>query len=240
MSLLVLVIGAVSLSIVLYLTGRMLVEVLWRLFLAMLLAVFAALMLGSALFDSQENGTALGLICDLLLYPLLVKFVWFLRGPLLRGRSRSHTASGSEKEPIRASDAIETAAGIEGAGELIEAWQRAEALCGQSSLSEARGACARLLAKVQRSQTIDMRLVETASLVRDQIPALVNETIAVVEFSSRDNLREAAEELVRQLQRIGDMAATIASNNPVRAQEALSLRHKHISNRVAQFSHAGA
>lgn len=227
--------GLIACVLVIYVFGRLLLEVVWRLFLAVALTILASLMLASSLFNGAEEGTAMGVICGFILLPFVLKAVWSLRGPLVH---RAPFGGRCDALPAVAStppETLEKDGAPQQADDFNDAWVQASTLTGETSLRDAQAACSVLLARAKLSETLDAGLIDAACFVRRQVPALVQETHAVCTLADEEDCTTAKQDLQVRLLEIGEMARKVLQGRSSSAQERVSLRHTHIANRLGTF-----
>lgn len=235
LSLIIICLGVTASALLIYAFGRLILEVVWRLFMAVALVILASLMLASSFFGGGEDGTAMGMICGFILLPFILKAIWSLRGPVVHRPSVSARCDDSHEVANCQPDTIEKDQRSEPADELDDAWTLAVSLTGEIVLRDAQNACAKLLESADSSPTIDAGLIDAASFVRRQVPALVQETVTVCTIADEGTCTRARLDLVSRLLEIGEMAKKISRDRNSTAQESLSLRHAHIVNRLVSF-----
>lgn len=227
--------GITACILVVYAFGRLLLEVIWRLVMAVALAILASLMLASSLFDGGDDGTAMGVICGFILLPFILKAVWALRGPIVYQLPFGADCDGSPSMARCRPETFDKDRGPEPADDVEDAWTKALSLTGEAPLRDAQAACATLLATAVLSPTIDAGLIDAASFVRRHVPALVQETNDVCELGGEEACTKAREDLKSRLLEIGEMARRVIHDRKSRTRESLSLRHAHIANRLGSF-----
>lgn len=229
------VLGITACALVIYAFGRLLLEVVWRVFMAVALAIFTSLFLASSFFDGGEEGTTMGVVCGIILLPFILKAIWSLRGPVVHRPSVGARSDDSHKVAHCQPDDIERDREPEPANDLDDAWTKAVTLTGEAALRDAQAACAKLLASADSSPTIDAGLIDAASFVRRQVPALVQETDTFCTVADEGAYTRARLDLVSRLFEIGKMAREVVQERNSRARESLSLRHAHIASRLGSF-----
>ncbi|MBY6014078.1 hypothetical protein KUV75_04075 [Qipengyuania gaetbuli] len=150
--------------------------------------------------------------------------------PRVRGAPRPSTLPAVPVEPI------EKTLNLPDGAALIAAWDKATELCPWDDFADVRESCARLLALARGEQAADFDLIECASFVRTQVPALIAETAKFCESCSREQKKDATRDLARQLRDIGAMAKDKHTQHINDVSDNLLIRRAHIAERLSSFS----
>lgn len=137
---------------------------------------------------------------------------------------------------IKPTEPIEKTLGLPDASTLIAAWDKAAELCPRENFAPARENCAHLIKLARGEQTADFDVIERASFVRTQVPALIAETAKFCETCGSEQKEEATRNLTRQLKEIGAMALDKNLEYKKGFGAALALRRAHIAERLSSFS----
>lgn len=118
--------------------------------------------------------------------------------------------------------------------ELAQAWHDAAQLAPAHTreLADARTACAALLQQhIAASESYDTALLDRATILERNVPALVSETQAVAQTASPKDRDITVLQMVNALGEVGTRARTALESNSADQRDHLSARRQHLLDR---------
>lgn len=213
---------------------RIAIELTVRLVLATGLAISAGCVAGLAAFQLGADGIVAGFIVTLLAFVPAFLSVSAWRGTVSERLARRDAVTFEVAKPVSAETIpIEQQLALEGAERLSSAWDNASRLAPNYTLSTSREACAHFLARFEAEADCEPENVDLAVFIRRQVPALVDETQAVLNNIGRQERGNAIAGMVASLKQLGKEAAAKSERHSLLAEERLHLRQSHFARRKA-------
>lgn len=208
-------------------------ELMVRVVLAVGLAVLIGCAAGLVASQWGHDGFIAGAFGFMLaLVPALVS-VWRWRSAsAVKPRHRAIVRVVSKaKSPAKIP--VERELGLTDEVRLSAAWDTASRLASGTVLDQSRTSCARFLANFEAEADCDPRNVDLAVFIRRQVPALIDDTQAVLHNASPEEREETIAALVAALEQLGQEAAAVSERRSAHAMERLDLRRNHFARRKA-------
>ena len=229
-----LIIGLVSLIAIAVALVTIVMELIVRVAFAAGLAMLIGGVGAIAAALRGADGVLVGAFAFLLAFVPALVSVWRWRSSRADKLDRRGARAQRAGKPKDASKVpIERQLGLTDADRLSAAWDKASRLASENALGKPRKACARFLKVFEAEADCDPGSVELAMFIRRHVPALVDDTRAVLHAASSQEGEGAVAGMVAALKQLGEEAAAASERRSAHARERLSLRRDHFARRYA-------